>query len=156
MKPKLYLETTIPSLLTAKPSRDVVVAGQQQVTRDWWNERRQLYELYVSTLVMEEAERGEAEAAAARLRELRECRVLPYPAEAQELTRALLASRLIPANAEADAAHIAIASVHEMDFLLTWNCRHIANAVIVKRLRALCEREGHPAPVICTPFELMV
>lgn len=156
MKPKVYLETTVPSLLTAKPSRDVLVAGQQQATRDWWNERRQLYELYVSTLVMEEASRGDAEAAAARLRELRECAVLPYPTEAQELTRALLASGLIPANVEADAAHIAIASVHQMDFLLTWNCRHIANASIVEKLRAICQREGYPAPVICTPHELMI
>lgn len=156
MKPKVYLETTIPSLLTAQPSRDVVVAGQQQATREWWSERRPHYELYVSTLVMEEASRGDAEAAAARLRELRECLVLTYPVEAQELTRALLASRLIPANAEADAAHIAIASVHGMDFLLTWNCRHIANATIVDKLRAVCDREGYPAPVICTPFELMV
>ena len=53
-------------------------------------------------------------------------------------------------------AHIAIASVHGMDFLMTWNCRHIANAAIVEKLRAVCEREGFPAPVICTPYELMV
>jgi hypothetical protein len=71
-------------------------------------------------------------------------------------TVALLASRLIPAKAEADAAHIATAAVHGMDFLLTWNCRHIANAAIVEQLRAICEREGFPAPVICTPHELMV
>ena len=156
MKPKVYLETTIPSLLTAGPSRDVLVAGQQQATRDWWNERRRHYELYASVLVMEEAERGDAEAAARRLQVLQECRALPYPDEAQELTRALLASRWIPQNAEVDAAHIAIASVHGMDFLLTWNCRHIANAAIVEQLRAVCEREGYPAPVICSPFELMV
>jgi hypothetical protein len=82
--------------------------------------------------------------------------VLPYPKEAEELTRALLASRLIPAKADADAAHVAIAAVHGMDFLLTWNCRHIANAVIVEQLRDICAREGFPAPVICTPHELMV
>jgi len=116
VKPKVYLETTIPSLLTAGPSRDVLVAGQQQATRDWWNERRRHYELYASVLVMEEAERGDAEAAARRLQVLQECRALPYPGEAQELTRALLASRWIPQNAEVDAAHIAIASVHGMDF----------------------------------------
>ena len=156
MKPTVYLETTIPSLLTAWPSRDVLIAGQQQATRDWWNERRQQYELYASVLVMEEAARGDSEAAADRLRKLQECRVLPYPNEAEELTRALLASRLIPATADADAAHVAIASVHAMDFLLTWNCRHIANAAIVEKLRAICEREGFLAPVICTPHELMV
>ncbi len=156
MRPKLYVETTIPSLLTAWPSRDVLIAGQQQATRDWWTERRQRYELYVSAFVLDEASQGDAAAAAARVEVLKECRVLAYAAEAEALTRALLGSRLIPAKAAADAAHIAVASVHGMDFLLTWNCRHIANAAIVERLRAICIREGHAAPVICTPHELMV
>ena len=156
MKPKLYLETTIPSFLTARPSRDVVIAGQQQATRDWWSERRQRYELYVSAFVLDEVSQGNTEMAAARLQVLKECRVLAYTAEAEELTRALLASRLIPAKAAADAAHIAVASVHGMDFLLTWNCRHIANAAIVEKLRAVCVREGYAGPVICTPHELMV
>ena len=107
MKPKLYVETTIPSLLTAWPSRDVIIAGQQQATRAWWDERRERYQLFVSVLVMKEAKRGDATAVAERIRALRECRVLPFPTEAEDLTRALLASRLIPAKAEADAAHIA-------------------------------------------------
>jgi hypothetical protein len=156
VKPKVYLETTIPSLLTAWPSRDLSIAGQQQTTRDWWNERRQRYELFVSVLVMKEAERGDAKAASERVAKLQECRVLPYPKEAEDLTRALLASRLIPAKAETDAAHVATAAVYGMDFLLTWNCRHIANAAIVEKLRDICEREGFNAPVICTPHELMV
>ena len=156
MKPKVYLETTIPSLLTAWPSRDVLIAGQQQATRDWWKERRHRYELYVSVLVMKEAERGDATAATQRLVALKACQVLPYPKEAEELTQALLSSRLIPAKAGTDAAHIAIAAVHGMAFLLTWNCRHIANATIVEKLRDVCAREGFPAPVICTPHELMV
>jgi hypothetical protein len=156
MKTRVYLETTIPSLLTAWPSRDVLIAGQQQATRDWWNERRQRYELYVSVLVMKEVQQGDAGAVADRVRALQDCRVLPFPIEAEVLTRALVASRLVPAKAEADAAHIAIAAVHGMDFLLTWNCRHIANAAIMEKLRAVCERKGFPAPVICTPYELMV
>src|ERR1035437_6914233 len=156
VKPKVYLETTIPSLLTAWPSRDVLIAGQQQATRDWWKERRHRYELYVSVLVMKEVERGDATAATQRLAELAGCQVLPYPKEAEDLTRALLASRLIPAKAEADAAHIAIAAVHGMDFLLTWNCRHIANAAIVDDIRRTRSEAGFPPPVICTPHELMV
>ena len=156
MKPKVYLETTIPSLLTAWPSRDLAIAGQQQTTRDWWSQRRQRYELFVSVLVMKEVERGDVEAASERVAKLRECRVLPYPKEAEELTRALLSSRLIPAKAGTDAAHVATAAVHGMDFLLTWNCRHIANGAIVEKLRDICDQEGFPAPVICTPFELMV
>ena len=156
VKPKVYLETTIPSLLTAWPSRDVLTAGQQQATRDWWNERRSLYELYASVLVMEESKRGDVLAVAERTKVLHECLVLPFPAEAEQLTGALLASGLIPPKAQADAAHIAIAAVHGMDFLLTWNCRHIANATIVDKLRSICEEEGFEAPIICTPYELMV
>jgi hypothetical protein len=150
------LETTIPSLLTAWPSRDVVIAGQQQATRDWWNERRQDYELYISAFVLDESSQGDKSAAVARLEAMKECKVLEYSPAAEDLTRALLASRLIPAKAAADAAHIATAAVHGMNFLLTWNCRHIANATIVENLRAICEKEGFPAPVICTPHELML
>jgi len=156
VKPKVYLETTIPSLLTAWPSRDVLIAGQQQATHDWWKQRRRRYQLFVSVLVMKEVERGDVSASKERLTKLKTCRVLPYPKEAEKLTRALLASRLIPAKAEADAAHVAIAAVYGMDFLLTWNCRHIANAAIVEQLRDVCASEGFPAPVICTPHELMV
>lgn len=156
MKPTVYIETTIPSLLTAWPSRDVVIAGQQQATRDWWKERRRKYELYVSVLVLDEIRQGDATAAAARLAAMDECQVLPFPPEAQELSRALLASRLIPSKAQADAAHIATAAVHGLDFLMTWNCRHIANAAIVEKLRAICVGEGYSAPVICTPHEMMI
>ena len=145
MKPKVYLETTIPSLLTAWPSRDVLVADQQQATRDWWKHQRRRFELFVSVLVLQEVERGDVAVAKDRLAVLAEYRVLPFPKEAEGLTRALLASRLIPAKTKADAAHVAIAAVHGMDFLMTWNCRHIANAVIVEQLRDVCKREGFAA-----------
>jgi hypothetical protein len=119
MKPKVYLETTIPSLLTAWPSRNVLIAGQQQATRDWWNKRRRRYQLFVSVLVMTVVERADVTAAKERIAKLKACQVLTYPQQAEELTRALLASRLIPAKAETDAAHVTIASMHGMDFLLT-------------------------------------
>ncbi|MEI6085492.1 MAG: type II toxin-antitoxin system VapC family toxin [Verrucomicrobiota bacterium] len=156
MKPKIYIETTIPSMLVARPSRQVLIAGQQQATRDWWTQRRQRFDLYVSVFVTREIAQGDTVAAKQRAAVLADCGVLPFPKEAEALTRALLASRLIPAKAETDAAHVATAAVHGMDFLLTWNCRHIANAVIVEKLRAVCEREGFSAPVICTPHELMI
>lgn len=155
MKPKVYLETTIPSLLTARTSRDVVVAGQQQATRDWWQERRRRYRLFASGLVLVEARRGDRKAAQAREESLAGCVLLEFTEAAQTLARAILDTRLIPAKAAPDAAHIAIAAVHDMDFLLTWNCRHIANAAIVERVRAVCRGAGHVPPVICTPFELM-
>jgi len=156
VKPKVYLETTVPSLLTAWPSRDILIAGQQQATKDWWHHRRERYDLFVSVLVMEEISRGDETAVKERVEALQSCHVLAFTREAEDLTEGLLASRLIPARAAADAAHVAIAAVHGMDFLLTWNCRHIANATIVDRLRAICHTQGFPAPVICTPHELMV
>jgi len=156
MKPKVYLETTIPSLLTAWPSRDIVILGQQQATRDWWNDRRQKYRLFVSGIVLAESRRGDAAAVRDRESVLSVLDVLEYSPAAQSLAAKILASRLLPTKAAVDAAHIAIASVHEMDFLLTWNCRHIANAAIVEDVRAVCAKAGHPAPVICTPLELMV
>ena len=112
MKPTVYVETTIPSLLTAWPNRDLDIAGQQQATRDWWQERRRKYELYVSVLVLDEIRQGDAIAAAARVAAVAECQVLPFPPEAQELSRALMASRLIPSKAQVDAAHVATAAVH--------------------------------------------
>ena len=155
-KSKVYVETTIPSLLTARLSRDILIAGQQQATRDWWQERRGHYKLHVSGLVLIECRRGDADAAQARESALDGCDILEFSAVAEELARTILASKLIPAKASADAAHIAIAAVHGMDFLLTWNCRHIANAAIVEKVRDVCSKSGFQAPVICTPFELML
>ena len=156
MKTKVYLETTVPSLLTARTSRDVVIAGQQQATRDWWDGRRQHYQLFISGLVIAESRRGDAAAAKAREAVLAGCKVLEYSTAAQDLARQILATHLLPAKAAVDAAHIAVAAVHGMDFLLTWNCRHIANAAIVDKVRAVCADAGYAPPVICTPLELML
>src|SRR5205809_4632029 len=117
MKPKVYLETTIPSLLTAWPSRDVLIAGQQQATRDWWNDRRQRYEIFISGLVLAECRRGDASAARARDAVLKTCQVLEYTVDAQTLAEKILKTHLLPAKAAVDAAHIAVAAVHGMDFL---------------------------------------
>ena len=156
MKPKVYLETTIPSLLTAWPNRDVVVLGQQQATRDWWNQHRHKYELFISDLVAVESRRGDPVAAGERDAVLATCSLLNIPEGAQSLAERILSTKLMPPNATADALHVAIATVHAMDFLLTWNCRHIANATVVERVRDVCKQAGYQPPVICTPFELMV
>jgi hypothetical protein len=156
LKSRIYLETTIPSLLTARPSRDVLIAGQQKATRDWWRERRQHYHLFISGIVLAESRRGDSSAAKARDEVLAGCDVLEYSAAAQILARRILATRLLPAKAAVDAAHIAVATIHQMDFLLTWNCRHIANAAIVDKVRAVCASAGYAPPVLCTPLELML
>jgi len=156
MKPKVYIETTIPSLLTARPNRDVEIAGQQIATREWWENRRKDFELFVSPDVLDEAERGDAEAARLRLAALSECKVLAVTDEALLLTKRILATGLIPARAATDAAHIGFAAAHGMDFLLTWNCRHIHNAFIERQLSGICLAMGLSLPVLCTPRELML
>jgi hypothetical protein len=156
MKPTVYIETTIPSLLTAWPSRDLIVAADQQTTRRWWETRRGQFQTFVSEFVLDEAGQGDKEAAAQRLRVLAECELLKATDEVRSLTLALLDAGLIPRKAAADAAHIAVAAVHGMDFLLTWNCRHIANAMIADRVRAVCRERGCKSPIICTPHELML
>jgi hypothetical protein len=155
VKPKVYLETTIPSLLTAWPSRDLIIAADQQSTRDWWENRRQDFELFISPEVLGEAAQGDPEAARLRLEVLATLPVLAATQEVEELTRLILRTGLIPPRATRDAAHIAFAAVHEMDFLLTWNCRHIHNAMISRRLDETCAAQGYTMPVLCTPRELM-
>ena len=155
MKSRLYLETTIPSYLTSRPSRDLIIAGHQQVTREWWERRRDAFQLYLSQLVIDEVSAGDAGAARERLKSLRDLPLLDITPEVTELASRILASGKIPKKAAADAAHIAIAAVHEMDFLVTWNCVHIANATNVRALALICRDHGYECPVICTPEELM-
>jgi predicted nucleic acid-binding protein len=154
-KPRLYLETTIPSYLTSRPSRDLIVAGHQQITRDWWEKRKDDFQIYISQLVVDEASAGDAVAARERLKVIQVLPLLDITSEVAELASRILASGMIPRKAATDAAHIAIAAVHEMDFLVTWNCVHIANAAIVKALSVICREHAHECPVICTPEELL-
>jgi len=155
MKSRLYLETTIPSYLTSRPSRDLIVAGHQQLTREWWERRRGAFQLYLSQLVIDEVSAGDPAAARERLKILRELPLLEITPEVTELASGILASGKIPRKAAADAAHIAIAAVHGMDFLVTWNCVHIANATNARALALICRDHGFDCPVICTPQELM-
>ncbi|MFO0960698.1 MAG: type II toxin-antitoxin system VapC family toxin [Isosphaeraceae bacterium] len=153
MKPTVYVETTIPSYLTAWPSRDVVRAGEQQVTRDWWG-RRSEYELRVSSLVLLECKAGDPTAAAQRLAALDGVPILALVPEADVLAATLLREVPLPARAAADALHIALAAVNGISYLVTWNCTHIANASLRPRIEALCRQAGYEPPVICTPREL--
>ena len=154
MRPKIYIETTVVSYLTARRSRDLVVAAHQQLTEDWWHLRRKDFELYVSQSVVAEASAGDAEASRRRLEAIEPLALLDITAEVEELARGLLASQVIPTKASEDAIHIAVSTVHGMDYLLTWNCRHIANAEIRQRLTDAMLERGYLRPVICTPEEL--
>lgn len=154
MKPKVYVETTILSYLTALPSRDLVIAAHQQVTAEWWQSRER-FSLFVSEVVLAEAGRGDPAAAARRLDAAKAMETLSVTPEAQTLAGALLEAAALPKNAAIDAVHVALAATHGMDFLLTWNCAHIANAIVRPRIDAVCGKHGIRPPVICTPEELV-
>lgn len=155
MAERVYIETTVVSYLAARPSRDVVIAGHQQVTHEWWDTRRANYELCVSQLVLDEAGAGDAQAAQERLLVLQPMLVLEMTAEALELAKELLQAGALPARATDDALHIAIAATKAIPFLLTWNCRHLANAVMRPVIESVCQAKGFKAPIICTPEELL-
>lgn len=155
MAERVYIETTVVSYLTAWPSRDVVLAGHQAVTHEWWNTRRTAYELCVSQLVRSEASAGDAEAARDRLAVLQTMTVLETTEAALELARELIRADALPAKAADDALHIAVAAVHAVPYLLTWNCRHLANATMRPMIEAACAAKGFKAPIICTPEELL-
>ena len=155
VKPKVYIETTIVSYLIARPSRDLIVAAHQQITREWWDLRRMEFDLFVSRLVIQEASAGDQEAAQRRLAELDPILLLAFTEDALSLAGDLARRGILPETAAANALHIAVAAVHGMDYLLTWNCRHIANARMRHVVEATCALRGYEPPVICTPEELM-
>jgi hypothetical protein len=155
LRGRLYIETTVVSYLAAHPSRDLRVAAHQQVTSEWWTRKRDDFDLFVSQLVVKEASAGDADAAVRRLAYLDGVPLLDLNEQSLALAQRLLTEAVIPAEAEQDALHIAVAAVHGMDYLLTWNCRHIANATMRGRIDATCINAGYDAPVICTPEELL-
>jgi PIN domain len=155
MKPKIYIETTIPSYLTAWPSRDFLRAAHQQMTRNWWDSRRSGFELYVSQFVIQEVGAGDQVAAAERLEILAGIPILDPTAASEKLAGELIVRVPLPPRAIVDAAHIATAVANGMDFLLTWNCTHIANASLRVGIDAVCRSLGYTPTVICTPEELM-
>jgi predicted nucleic acid-binding protein len=155
MAERLYLETTFVSYLTARPSRDVVIAGHQQTTHEWWDTQRQAYELCVSQLVLAEAGAGDPEAAQERLEILKAMTLLETTAEALDLAKELIHAGALPAKAADDALHIAVAATNGVPYLLTWNCRHLANAAIRPMIESACVAKGVKPPIICTPEELL-
>ena len=147
----IYLETSIVGYLTSWPSRDLIVAAHQQRTHEWWHQQRKNYLLHISSFVLREASAGDAEAATERLAILQGIPELAVTEEAESLARALLGRRILPEKASIDALHLAIAVVHEMDILLTWNCRHLANASILVEVGRFIRMKGYEMPVVCTP-----
>jgi len=155
MKPVVYLETSVVSYVAGRPSRDLVVAGRQEVTRDWWQRRRARYALRISALVLQEIGRGDRAVAREREEAVAGVPVLEITPEAQRLAADLVKGKAVPAQAAEDALHIALACVHGADYLLTWNFRHINNAETKRTLAAAIQAAGYECPMICSPEELM-
>jgi hypothetical protein len=155
MPDRVYIETTFVSYPTGWPSNNVVIAAHQQITHEWWNTRRASYELCVAEPVLEEAALGDPQAAQDRLDKLSTMTLLQTTAEALSLAAALVDAGALPENAAHDALHIAISAVNRIPYLLTWNCRHVANAAMRPVIERVCAEKGFRAPIICTPEEVL-
>ena len=153
--PTVYIETSVISYLTSRPSRDLLVAAEQQVTRDWWERALPRFRPFISPLVVWEVGRGDPAAAGQRQAVIVAFEVLGVPNEAVVLAEAYMDALRIPPKARFDAYHLAIASWHGMDFLVSWNCKHIANGRVRRILEELNNGRGVRTPEICTPLELM-
>ena len=154
MKSRVYIETTIVSYLVALPTQDLIQSAHQQITREWW-ERRDRFDLYVSRAVVAEARRGNPAAAARRLAALRGIPRLAGGRRVVDVARDLVQRGTLPALAKMDAAHVGIAAANGMEYLLTWNLRHLANASIRGKIEEVVRAAGMVPPIICTPEELM-
>jgi len=153
-KPKVYLETTVISYLVARPSKDSIINGHQRITKAWWKRDRKNFEMYVSQAVLREISKGNPHFASLRLKMVKALPSLASTAEVERMADIFVHQGPIPPKVAEDALHISFAAVHGMHYLLTWNCRHIANAYIRERLEKICLSQGMRLPIICTPDEL--
>lgn len=155
MKPSVYIETSVISYLTGKISRDIIVASHQQITNEWWSERQSEFDIYISQLVVQEASGGDHLAAQKRLKALEVLPLLEMNQQIAKLSQVLVNAKVVPEKAVEDSVHIAIATIHKINYLLTWNCKHIANAEMRTSIYRVCKESGYTAPIICTPEELL-
>ena len=154
-RPTVYIESSVVSYYTARQSRDLLVLSHQEITRVWWEEHLDTYEPCISGVVLQELRRGAVDAATLRLAAVSDFRMLPLPAEVESLAAVYVSELGLPEASTYDALHIAVASLHAVDYLVTWNCKHIANARLRRGLADINQRMGVSIPVICTPEELL-
>ena len=155
MRPKIYIETSVVSYLTSQPSRDIVTAARQQITREWWRTKREGFDLFVSEFVLGEARLGDSQIAALRLAALESIPEIVLTERAAALAEELVRKGPLPEKAALDALHIAVAVSGGVDYLLTWNFKHLANAMIRSKIEKICLLHGYEPCVICTPEELL-
>lgn len=154
MKAKVYIETSVISYLTARPSNDIRATANQNVTIEWWEMQRHNFDLFISEFVIAEASLGDPEAVKRRVAVIADIMELQASDEVRVLGQELIRRNALPANAEIDAFHVAIATVNGIEYMLTWNCTHIANAHTRPKIEATCRALGYEPPIICTPQEL--
>jgi hypothetical protein len=154
-RPRLYLDTTIPSYLTARASRDMNTARLQRITMRWWNSWRTQFDVHVSEVVLKEAKAGDLEAAQRRLSTLGDFPILKRTEHSDTLQERLMEQCGLPTRAAVDAEQVAVATVHKMDFLLTWNYAHLVNPQTASKIEAVCRSEGYSCPTLCSPQQLM-
>lgn len=155
MKPTIYLETTVVSYYCSRPSRDIVISARQQLTQIWWDSKINEFEVFVSDLVIEEAGKGDLNAASKRIEAISDFMVLKIDEDAAMIAKNLLSDGAIPQEYPEDAIHIAVASINRMTFILTWNFAHINNAIHREKIIKSVDQCGYTCPVICTPEELL-
>ena len=155
MSETVYIETSILGYLTARATKNLIIAANIEVTRDWWGFRRSNFRLYISQVVLDEIAEGDSEIATQRLEILRDFPLLELNQAVRDLAGQFLTRSNLPPKAAADAVHIATATVYDLDYLLTWNCKHIANAQIQRKLAEISLDFGYQLPIICTPYELL-
>ena len=152
---RVYIESTIVSYVVAKPSRDILLSAQQQLTRKWWHNSRRQFSLFVSRAVIDEIQPGDPQYAARRLDLIADIPILPTDAKIIDVAMSLVKNGPLPEKATADAFHLATATRHGIDILLTWNCRHLANAMLLPRVRKILSSSGLVCPEVCTVNELI-
>ena len=151
----VYLETTVVSYLVAYPSRDLIVSAHQQITREWWDMVKNRFDIFISEAVIEEISAGDKNAATRRLKIVQGLPILELSENVRKLVRIYEKNLGLPERARADLVHIAFAVAYEMDYLLTWNCSHIANGEVIRRLFQLNQGIKRETPLILTPEELL-
>jgi hypothetical protein len=151
----VYIETSIVSYLRMRTASNVVAAARQLLTRQWWDHEREKYRLVISQYVLDEAAKGNPTLAAERLKHLDGIPMLAIESGVRDIADSILLSAVLPVKAEFDALHVAVAAYHGVDYLLTWNCTHIANARTLPKIQKVLSKIGYPSPTVCTPEEMV-
>ena len=153
-KPSVYIETSVVSYLAARPSRDLIVAAHQQITQEWWETRREGYQCYTSELTYVEARKGDPEVARRRLQLLEGMTLLVVDEPVLNFAEQLVSLKVVPENVREDAIHIALSVLNQMNYLVTWNFKHIAKGTTLEMIQRICIQNKYIMPIICSPQSL--